>query len=227
MIKLIKPMAATILLIFGFYTSANAMTAEYTNLGVPTNVNTSFKTWMDYRCVTDRASLQYKCIRKWGWRDSNGFMRATGESDLGIDSDYYLIALGSYYGTDIGTKYRITTDEGNVFYGLLADLKSDIHTNYTNQYAHNNDVVEFLVNTDYLRSDVRKMGSADIYELLKGHIAKIERIDFIDSPEPILEPKPEVKEEELIKIDKGDMWLKFHNHAMLTHKKLNANEFIF
>lgn len=219
-------MAATILLIFGFYTSANAMTAEYTNLGVPTNVNTSFKTWMDYRCVTDRTSLQYKCIRQWGWRDSNGFMRATGESDLGIDSDYYLIALGSYYGTDVGTKYRITTDEGNVFYGLLADLKADIHTNYTNQYSHNNDVVEFLVNTDYLRSDVRKMGSADIYKPLKGHIAKIERIDFIDIQEPIPEPKPEVKEEP-IKIDKGDMWLKFHKHAMLTHKTLNTNEFIF
>lgn len=182
--KFIKPILITILLIFGISTSVSAeLVAEYVDMGVPTNVNTSFKTYMDWRCVTDETSAQYSCIRKWGWRDENGFMRATGEKDLGIEDDYYLIALGSYYGTIIGTKYKITTDTGNVFYGMLADQKADIHTNSTNQYAGNNDVVEFLVDTRYLRKDVRRMGSANVHTPLNGHIAKIERIDFVEKQE--------------------------------------------
>lgn len=177
--KFIKIPIVTILLIFCLSTSVNALTAEYTDLGVPTDINTSFKTWMDWRCITDKTSDQYKCIRQWGWRDENGFMRATGEKDLGIEDDYYMIALGSYYGTTIGTKYKITTDTGNVFYGMLADQKADIHTNSTNQYAGNNDVVEFIVDTRYLRKDVRRMGSANVYMPLNGHVVKIERIDFV------------------------------------------------
>ena len=178
--KFIKTPIVTILLIFGMATSANALSVEYENLDVPTNVNTSFKTWMDWRCITNKSSDQYKYIQKWGWCDENGFMRATGEKDLGIEDDYYLIALGSYYGSTIGTKYRITTNTGNVFYGVLADAKADIHTNSTNQYARNNDVVEFLVDTRYLRTDVKKMGSANVHMPLNGHVSKIERIDFID-----------------------------------------------
>ena len=183
--KLIKPMVIAILLIFGMSITVNAaLTAEYTSLGVPTHINTSFKTYMDWRCITNTASAQYKLIQNWGYCDENGFMRASGEKDLGITDDYYLIALGSYYGTTMGTKYRITTDTGNVFYGMLADAKADIHTNSTNQYARNNDVVEFLVDTRYLRSDVKRMGSANVHDPLNGHISKIERIDFIDISEP-------------------------------------------
>lgn len=184
--KIIKPIVIAVLLIFGMTTTVNAaLMAEYTSLGVPTNVNTSFKTYMDWRCVTNRSSAQYKYIQNWGYCDENGFMRAKAEQDLGITDDYYLIALGSYYGRTIGTKYRITTDTGRIFYGVLADAKADIHTNSTKQYARNKDVVEFLVDTRYLRSDVKRMGSANVYMPLNGHIAKIERIDFIDIPEPV------------------------------------------
>lgn len=184
MYNFIKSTAATILLIFGVATSASAaLEPKYTSLGVPTNVNTSFKTYMDWRCITNRSSAQYKCIQRYGWRDEHGFMRASGEKDLGITDDYYLIALGSYYGSTMGSKYRITTDTGNVFYGMLADQKADIHTDKTNRYASNNDVVEFLVDTRYLRKDVKRMGSANIHSKLSGHISKIERIDFIEIEE--------------------------------------------
>lgn len=150
----------------------------FTDLGVPTNVDTSFKTYMDWRTITNRASNQYKLINTYGWHDEQGFMRVRSERDLGITDDYYMIALGSYYGTEIGTKYRITTTEGRVFYGILSDCKDDRHTNSTHQYARNKDVVEFLVDTRYLNSAVMRMGSANIYSPLRGAIAKIERIDF-------------------------------------------------
>lgn len=155
------------------------VSVKYTSLGVP-NINSSFKTYMDYRAVTNKHSAQYKFIHKWGWCDSQGFMRCGGERDLGIKDDYYLIALGSYYGVEIGTKYRITTTTGKVFYGALADCKSNRHTNSTNQYVpSNNNVVEFVVDARNLNKSVKYHGSANVYSPLNGSISKIERIDFV------------------------------------------------
>lgn len=150
----------------------------YTSLGVP-NINSYMKTWMHYEKITSVNSPQYKFVRKWGWTDSEGFMRCNGEHDLGITDDYYLIALGSYYGTTIGTKYRITTNTGNVFYGALAECKANIHTNSTNQYViKNHNIVEFLINENMLNKNVKRDGSANVYMPLNGAITKIERIDF-------------------------------------------------
>lgn len=155
------------------------LVAEYTSLGVP-NINSSFKTWMSYRAVTNIKSPQYNFIHTYGWSDEEGFMRCSGEADLGIEDDYYLIALGSYYGTEIGTKYKITLDTGRVFYGALADCKANKHTNSTNQYvSHNKNVVEFLVDTSRLNSNVKRVGSANVHMPLNGSIIEIEKINFI------------------------------------------------
>ena len=176
--KKITQRLSIVLLVISTEEVAPSIMAIYTPLGVP-NVNSSFKTWMNYKAVTSKNSPQYKFIHQYGWLDNEGFMRCTGERDLGIEQDYYLIALGSYYGTNIGTKYRITLDTGNVFYGVLADCKADKHTNSTNQYARNKDIVEFLVDTKSLNKDVKRMGSANVYMPLNGSVVKIERIDFV------------------------------------------------
>ena len=149
---------------------------RYESLEVP-NIDSSFKTWMSYRAVTNKCSPQYNYIHTYGWTDEEGFMRAKADEAYNIEQDYYLIALGSYYGTEIGTKYRITLDTGRVFYGVLADCKDDKHTNSTNQYiSHNGNVVEFLVDKTKLNKTVRKSGNAGSYEPLKGNITKIEKI---------------------------------------------------
>lgn len=64
--------------------------------------------------------------------------------------------------------------------GVLCDQKADYHTNSTHQYASNKDIVEFLVDSRKLNTDVKRMGSANVYMPLNGSIAKIERIDFIE-----------------------------------------------
>lgn len=169
--------AITILLSALFAIPAAAMTAIYTPYGVP-DINSSFKTYMDYRCITNTSSPQYKYIQQWGWADDNGFMRCNGERDLGITDDYYMVALGSYYGTGIGTKYKITTDTGNVFYAVLCDQKADCDTDGTHRYSYNNDVVEFIVDTRSLNETVKLFGSANVYMPLNGKIASVERIAF-------------------------------------------------
>lgn len=162
--------------------SAKAVEVTYTDMGVP-NIQSYFKTWMDYRTITDKSSPQYNLVNNvtnnWIYTDEEGFLRAIGETDLGIPEDYYVIALGSYYGTTITNKYKITTDTGRVFYGILGDQKADIHTNSTKQYAKNNDVVEFIVDSRILNKKVKQHGSANVYMPLNGNIAKIEKISFI------------------------------------------------
>ena len=151
----------------------------YTAFNTP-NIDSSFKTYMDYRTITNKESNQYKLIQSYGWCDENGFMRTSGEKDLGIAEDYYMIALGSYYGKHIGTKYKITTDTGKIFYGILSDQKADKDTNSTKQYSiYNNDVIEFIVDVKRLNKNVKIMGSANVYMPLNGKITKIERIDFL------------------------------------------------
>lgn len=152
---------------------------RYTPLKVP-QIDCSFKTWMSYKAVTNKQSPQYKLINTYGWSDAEGFMRADAEKEFGVNDDYYLIALGSFYGTEIGTKYRITLDTGKVFYGVLADCKADRHTDIINQYVPTNgNVVEFLVDTSKLNKLVRKMGNANVYAPLNGNVCKIEKMDFV------------------------------------------------
>lgn len=174
--KFIKILITIIILTIS--TTAQAIEVAYINMGVP-YIDSSFKTYMDYRCITNTSSDQYKYISRWGWTDYDGFMRCDGESDLGITDNYYMVAMGSYYGTEIGTKYRITTDTGNIFYAVLADCKADMDTNSdTHQYSYNNDVVEFIVDTYKLDKTVKLMGSANVYMPLNGKIAKVEKIIF-------------------------------------------------
>ena len=174
-----KKLLMIITMLFMLSTTAFAAHVEYTSMNVPTNVNTSWKTWMSYTAISSR-STQGKFISKWGFCDSQGFMRCAGERDFGVPEDYYLVAMGSYYGTAIGSKFRITTNTGNVFYVALGDCKADIHTNSTHQYTtRHKDVIEFIVNTKTLNREVKRAGNANVYMPLNGSIAKIEKMTFI------------------------------------------------
>lgn len=153
---------------------------SFTTMSVP-NINSSFKTWMGYQVWEKYSpkSAQYKFFKRWGWIDSQGFVRCSAEKDLGIEDDYYMVALGSYYGTTLGTKYKITLDTGNVFYAILGEFKANIHTNPTNQYSvRNNDIVEFVIDETTLNPTVKSAGSANVYMPLNGNVVEIERIDF-------------------------------------------------
>lgn len=187
---------STLIILCSFTTDTSAMEVTYTSLGVP-DTNTYWKTWMDYGAITSKSSPQYKYLRNWCWIDNDGFVRASAETDLGIDDDYYAVALGSYYGTTIGIKYRVTLSSGQVIYCVLCDQKANAHTNSTHQYASHKDVLEFIVNTSKKSAErkplsgnshlldrvVKRDGNANSYYKLKGRVSKIERINFIPEEE--------------------------------------------
>lgn len=158
--------------------TAHAKHVSYISRDVPKH-NSSFKTYMDANALS-KSSTQYKFIKKWGYIDSNGFYRCKAEADFGVTSDYYIVAMGSYYTRTVGDKFRITTDTGNVFYVTIGDFKADIHTNSKHQYTvMNKDIVECIVNTKTLLPEVRRMGTCNVFMPLNGSIVKIEKMNFI------------------------------------------------
>ena len=62
-------------------------------------LDTSFKAYEDYSCITNTESTQYK-LQQQAWTDSNGLRRY---------GDEYMVAVGSYYG-DVGDHIIVTLD---------------------------------------------------------------------------------------------------------------------
>ena len=120
---------------------------NYIDCDVPNN---TMKSYMDYRTITSIESRQYK------------LQLVANTDDKGIRKvgDRYCIALGSYYTTTIGQYVDVELENGTIIQCILADCKSDIHTDSNNQ-AHivDGSVVEFVVDTDYLVDIAAKMGN--------------------------------------------------------------------
>ncbi len=129
--------------------------------------NTSFKSYMDYRSITDIHSAQYK-LQDDCWTDENGLRRC---------GDDYVIAVGSYYADCIGDRLEITLDSGVTFTAVVGDFKADAHTDKTHRYVlmenGNKNVVEFVVDVDALPHEARRMGDISYISGFNGDIDSI------------------------------------------------------
>ena len=142
----------------------------YESLEIPQGDCSSFL-YMDYRAITDTSSKQWE-LQQMAWTDSDGFRRI---------GDDYCVALGTYYG-QVGDRFRITTDKGNSYTVIEADAKGydavfydGVHSWY--HYAGNGcNVVEFIVQTEYLPNAVTVSGSCGAVDYLSGNIVSIERV---------------------------------------------------
>ena len=137
------------------------------------DIDTSFKSYMDYRAITDEDSMQYK-LQQEAYTDNNG-LRKVG--------DYYCVALGSYYGSEIGQCYLITLDTGDSFKAILADQKADSDTDENNQYTETDNggnVVEFVVDVKKLPGAVRWQGTVSAIDGFNGSIESIEPIEYME-----------------------------------------------
>lgn len=138
-----------------------------TELSLP-DIKSSCKTYAYYTAVTVKSSPQYKLL-------NSSDCYTDPETGIRMVDDCYCIALGSFYGSTIGTKYKITLSSGNSFKAILCDQKADIHTNSTHQYAvRNKDVVEFYVQKGMVPSNVN--GNYNSLPQFNGYVTKIERL---------------------------------------------------
>ena len=132
--------------------------------------DSSFKAYMDYRCITDTGSVQYQ-LQQQAYTDDRGFRRI---------GDDYCVALGTGLTSGCGERFLITLDSGYSFTAIVSDVKADIHTDSTNCYAprgyNAGNIVEFIIDTDCADSDMLCMGSADCFYDLSGNVVSVQAI---------------------------------------------------
>lgn len=132
--------------------------------GLP-RVTGEFKSYMDYRAITNRASEQWKMQQ----------YAKTSEKGLRMIGDRYMVAMGTYYANAVGEEYRIHLSSGQVVEVVVGDIKSDAHTDSNRQYTRSNkSIIEFIVDTAKLSEQSRKLGTIAEF---KGSIVKIECVD--------------------------------------------------
>ena len=119
---------------------------------LPETKDSSFKSYMDYRTITDPTSRQW-ALQQEAYTDENGIRKV---------DEYYCVALGSGISSKIGEKLEISLDTGQVIKVILADQKADRHTDETNMYLDLGEgrinVVEFIVETEAMPEIVQVMG---------------------------------------------------------------------
>lgn len=144
------------------------MPSEYCR--VPKSTSGTTKTYMDYKTVTDQSTMQYALLNSDKAYTKDGFRMYDG---------YYCIALGSYYGREIGAKYYITLSNGKKLRCILGDQKQDGHTDKKkHMFAKKNmDIMEFIVDDIDLPG-----GDISAVPGFEGSIVSIRRI--IEPEEP-------------------------------------------
>lgn len=131
-------------------------------------IENSFKSFMDYRAITDVSSKQWKMQER----------ASTDENGLRKINKYYCVAVGSGI-AKLGSKLRITLSDNKAFYAIVSDQKADIHTDDTNKYrptSNGGNIVEFIVETESLPNIVLQMGDVSYVpnDKFYGEITKIE-----------------------------------------------------
>ena len=117
--------------------------------------NTSNKTYMHYKAITNKSSKQYQLQQHPNiYTDEEGFRK--------ID-DSFMIAIGTYFQADVGQEVEVELDNGNKFSAIVGDIKANKHTVDNMQHSKDGSVVEFIVG-DNLLPVIKKMGNCSFSE---------------------------------------------------------------
>ena len=142
---------------------------------IPTHV----KFCTDYRAYNLWYTPHYR-LQQGAWTDEYGLRRY---------NDDYLVALGSYYSTDIGDRFEVTLDTGKIFTVMMADGKWDIDCDENNMYTpcvdYNGEeagnLLEFIIDKYSVSNEMYDYGSLDYYDGFKGSVVKMVYLGRDDS----------------------------------------------
>lgn len=152
---------------------------EYKYTPVTMLYQTSAKTYMDYRAITNKASAQYKLIHSNAITIcEDGFLR---------DSEGFIgVAMGSKFGP-IGSRYVCKLDNSKEIKIIKVEAKADQHTvnGFCGYVAY--DIIEFVIDTKATWMRQNKWGNGYIFsgnfnncDMFKGKIVSIDKVDVIE-----------------------------------------------
>lgn len=140
---------------------------------------THIKTFTDYRYYGLWYTPHYR-LQQVAYTDNNGLRRFNED---------YIVAMGAFYSTDIGDRFKVTLDSGSEFTVILGDGKHPCDCDETNMYDPCVDydgvdcanVLEFIINDDVIEPSVYAYGSLNCIPKFKGNIIKMEYLGRDDS----------------------------------------------
>lgn len=137
---------------------------NYRTYAIPKNKG--FKSYMDYRAITNKKSKQFQL---------QSLYTNTGDYGIRMVNDRYCIAVGTHFGTAIGQHLDLILENGTVIPCILADVKADVHTESNNIVTlHNGCVSEFVVDTPLLHNTAKIMGDISYcHEMWKSPVVEI------------------------------------------------------
>lgn len=126
------------------------------------NLPSDMKMYTDYRCYNIKGSDEYKLQQK-AITDELGFRRY---------GDDYIVAMGSYYSTEVGDRFYIHQTNNISYTVVTGDMKKDKHTDSTNRYSpcinYNNEecanILEFIIDERVMDDKCLSYGSVSYYD---------------------------------------------------------------
>ena len=163
----------------------------YAGTTKPVPVVSNFKTYMDYRAITNKSSQQWQ-LQKLAYTDSNGLRKV---------DDRFLIAVGSYFTRNIGQKVDVQLGDGTVLPCIVGDAKADGDTINGHSTGRHNDAIEFIVDQRGLHSVARERGDISYISGFSGNVTSLtmkdtqtEQEEVVADTLELLEEAPEVQE---------------------------------
>lgn len=120
----------------------------------------TFKSWEDYRSITNQNSSQY-AIQRVSSTDS--------VSGIRLYQGYYLVAVSSSYGV-VGDLIEIHLENGTRFFAVIGDIKGSGHSNNC-ESDQDGSMLEFIVDSKVMPDDIRFHGDYNI--IFKGSVKEI------------------------------------------------------
>lgn len=115
-------------------------------------VTKDFKSYMDYGAITNKSSIQWQLQQK--AYTEEGYRKLEGR---------IMVAMAAY---PVGTELDLYLSSGEILEVVIGDIKAG-----TSLQHPDGSVVEFIVDTGSMRSDVRRDGS--FHNIHKGIIEKV------------------------------------------------------
>ena len=132
----------------GHYIYGELLTDEIPNYRVY-ELYSGFKSYTDYRALTAVDCPQWR-LQQIAYTGDYGIRQVDGR---------YCVALGSRFRTQIGQKFDVVLADGTKIPCVMADQKSDRHTDPTHTYSLScGCATEFYVDTGSLYSEARTSG---------------------------------------------------------------------
>ena len=136
------------------------------------HISTHVKFFIDYRSYNLPYTPHYR-LQQAAWTDKNGLRRFNND---------YIVALGSFYSTSIGDRFKIVLSSGNTFTVILGDGKWDGDcdsmcmympcTDYSGKKVGN--LMEFVIDEETISPAVYEYGSIEVIEGFEGDIVQME-----------------------------------------------------